>query len=114
MQNPTRIHIILAWCLFSLLGLVACDRPSVENSMCDISSRDQCRKTVGCFLDYGGQPDSYVCRLAKNDCERLTNNGGQLACEGASSCTWAPGACYCPEGMLCFCGGGPPSMCRER
>jgi hypothetical protein len=79
---------------------------------CDGRQRDQCLQTKGCFLDHGGQPDSYTCRAAKNDCEKLTNDGGQAACQAQSGCTFTPGSCYCPEGTACLCGGGPPPMCR--
>lgn len=120
MQLIRPIKRILAWRLLPLLALVACgspvenseDPPGQTNSTCGSLARDVCLKTIGCFLDYGGKPDSYVCRPAKSDCELRTNDGGQSACEAAGSCTWMPGSCYCPEGMLCFCGGGPPPMCR--
>lgn len=113
MQPAARTHITPAWRCCLLLLLAACGGPSGGNSTCDGLPRDQCRQTVGCFLDYGGQPNSYSCRPAQNDCELLTNSGGQSACETANGCTWSPGACYCPEGVLCFCGGGPPPMCRQ-
>jgi hypothetical protein len=120
MQPARSIQRFLAWLLLPLLALVACGSPveskqgdlGQSNSTCGSLARDACLKTIGCFLDYGGQPDSYFCRPVRNDCELRTNDGGQSACEAAGHCAWMPGSCYCPEGMLCFCGGGPPPMCR--
>lgn len=120
MQPARSIQRFLAWLLLPLLALVACGSPveskqgdlGQSNSTCGSLARDACLKTIGCFLDYGGQPDSYFCRPVRNDCELRTNDGGQSACEAAGHCAWMPGSCYCPEGMLCFCGGGPSPMCR--
>jgi hypothetical protein len=112
MRTATRKKWILAWRLFPLAVLLACGAPSSDSTACDSLPRDTCRKTVGCFLDYGGQVDSYFCRAANNACEQLTNSGGESACESAPGCTWVPGGCYCPDGLECFCGGGPPPMCQ--
>jgi hypothetical protein len=109
-------HIALSLtCGLLLLAQSFCGGDATPQvSACDGLARDKCRDTAGCFLDYSGQPDGYSCRAAKNDCERATSSGGMSTCQAMSSCTWEPGSCYCPEGMLCFCGGGPPPTCRAK
>ncbi len=98
-------------CLLLLLAWVACGG-SVDGT-CDGLARDECRKTIGCFLDYNGQPSGYFCRAAKDVCERQTNESGLTACEGVSNCAWEAANCYCPEGFACYCSGGPPAACRK-
>src|SRR5262249_14394818 len=108
------IGFVLAACLTALTPAGCDNSVAIDNSNINCSlPRDTCRQTVGCFLDYSGQPDSYFCRAAKDSCEQLTNDGGQAACEQASGCKWSPGSCYCPEGISCLCGGGPPATCRK-
>lgn len=114
MRAAKRFGVSLIGASLALLVFASCGGDSLVASFCDGLARDKCRATSGCFLDYSGQPDGYLCRLAKDDCERLTSSGGQSACESNSSCTWSPGSCYCPADMNCFCGGGPPPMCRAK
>lgn len=111
MTNSASLCLFRSGFLVALMLAASCGVPEPPSS-CDDLPRAQCMKTTGCFLDYRGQPDSYVCRATKNGCESLTNDGGRPACEQAPGCAWSPGACYCPEGVLCFCSGGPPPSCR--
>jgi len=56
----------------------------------------------------------YVCLPPENECESryLERGCTREACETASECTFFPGECFCPGGMQCICGGGPPPACE--
>jgi hypothetical protein len=80
---------------------------------CSLLAPDACLLQEGCFLDHLGEY-VYRCRPVLTDCEKITNSGGRTQCESKEACSWDPGRCYCPEGSVCKCGGGPPHSCSER
>ena len=90
-------------------ALGACREGGCEVA-CGGMQRDDCIASETCFLELGEGPEGYVCRDAANDCERLTSSP---ACSAAEGCGWQSGACYCPDGLDCYCGGGPPPGCRD-
>jgi hypothetical protein len=57
----------------------------------------------------------YRCRPAQGPCEAGFRQGSDTAetCEAKPGCHFVPGRCYCPPGVVCICGGGPPPTCRE-
>lgn len=72
---------------------------------------DACIAASSCTLDHAeGQP--YACRAAAGPCEEGLAQSDRAACEARAGCEWDPGRCYCPEDVECFCGGGPPPLCR--
>jgi len=76
---------------------------------CASMQRDDCIEQPGCVL--WGSEDSdpgYTCRDAVHACEFNTPDN----CTDMPGCTWDPGSCYCPEGGVCSCGGGPAPKCR--
>ena len=60
-------------------------------------------------------PDSaYQCVRARNHCESgfVQDKHSAKECEAKPGCRHDPGRCFCPEGLQCICGGGPPQSCR--
>lgn len=78
---------------------------------CASMPRDDCITNPRCML-WGSenQDPSYVCRRALGICEPIVD---AVACTSNPYCNWDPGDCYCPEGALCACGGGPAPKCRS-
>jgi hypothetical protein len=78
---------------------------------CADRQRDDCIATSGCVL-WGSEEEDpgYACHDAATTCEDVASSE---ACANAFQCVWDPGACYCPEGEQCACGGGPAPKCRS-
>ncbi len=79
---------------------------------CADRQRDDCIAAFGCVL-WGTEEEDpgYACHDAASDCEAIANAN---VCSDDGNCQWDPGACYCPEGQECACGGGPAPKCRSR
>ncbi len=79
--------------------------------VCETLQRDVCIATPGCVL-WGSEEDDpgYACRPVEDPCERHTDRD---ACNRPTQCRWDFGDCYCPEGEVCGCGGGPAPRCRK-
>lgn len=76
---------------------------------CASMQRDNCIEQPGCVLWGSDDLDpGYTCRDAVHACEFNTPDN----CTDMPGCTWDPGSCYCPEGGVCACGGGPAPKCR--
>lgn len=77
---------------------------------CADLQRDDCITSPRCAL-WGSERDDpgYVCVPAAGECEPIADSE---ACRRNPVCTWDPGDCYCPEGAVCACGGGPAPKCR--
>jgi hypothetical protein len=73
-----------------------------------------CNAAKGCLL-HQDPPSSaeYVCLPPRNECEANYLAGGcsREACEATAGCSFVPGHCFCPGGVQCVCGGGPPPGC---
>jgi hypothetical protein len=70
----------------------------------------QCMNSAECTFTSG-----YECRPAEGPCESGFRQSidGPESCEAKENCSYLPGYCYCPPGMWCFCGGGPPPGCWD-
>ena len=87
------------------------DQPDLPEPACAELDEIACLESDGCVLVLVGEEgEGYLCREAENDCERQPTQEG---CREMPGCEWDPGQCYCPPGVLCACGGGPPPICRE-
>ena len=90
---------------------------------CGELDRTACLESSACtsVLAYGR---SYQCRPVANECQafrqvRFIDNGipdmsydAKAACESRTGCVFVQGGpCYCPPGVTCVCGGGPPPDC---
>lgn len=90
-------------------GWIALD--GTRSLACEDMARDDCVASPRCVLWGSEELDpGYACRSALTECERRT---GVQACLQGPACSWDPGACYCPEGALCACAGGPAPKCRD-
>jgi hypothetical protein len=73
-----------------------------------------CNAAKNCLL-HQDPPSSgeYVCLPPRNECEANYLAGGcnREACEATPGCSFVPGHCFCPSGVQCVCGGGPPPEC---
>ena len=56
----------------------------------------------------------YQCVPARNHCEAgfVQDEHGAEDCEAKAGCQHDPGHCFCPAGVQCICGGGPPQSCK--
>ncbi|MFC1609421.1 hypothetical protein ACFL6C_00550 [Myxococcota bacterium] len=98
-------------CHLELWSAVPSDGDCTGGVDCESLARDECLASEDCFLDFSEQSyGHYECREALSPCERKTD---ETSCRAESGCHWDPGSCYCPEGVECFCGGGPAPSCRE-
>lgn len=82
----------------------------IEEDDCPSLTRDACIASPDCAL-HGSETDDpgYLCRTAALTCERFDATG----CRQIPDCEFDIGECYCPEGAVCACGGGPPPICRS-
>jgi hypothetical protein len=97
-----------------LLSAAACSLPSGAREsdapglmgVCDLARR--------CIVFQEAEGGEYVCRAPANHCEAAFIDRGcsQQACEAEAGCVFDPGRCFCPSGVQCVCGGGPPPGCR--
>lgn len=89
------------------------DAPEADPAPVDCARLGQgdCIRSPACTLDpvEGG---GYACRAAAGPCEEGLLQSDRAACEARTGCVWDPGQCYCPEDVVCVCGGGPPPTCR--
>ncbi len=89
-------------------------QPDAGSIPCNMRPRDDCLAAPGCVLHGSDQDGGYFCRDAANACELEKNaKGCDQAGMGNQGCGWSPDDCYCPEGQLCTCGGGPARICRQ-
>ena len=100
-ESPTCPETPLAW----RAGWIA----RTSDVDCATLQRDACIASSSCIL-WGSETmdPGYLCLPAAFPCEGRSEE----VCRGAVGCAWDPGACYCPEGLECACGGGPAPKCR--
>jgi len=81
---------------------------------CTSLSEDECLESPNHTLVVADRDRGYECKVARNECETgfVQSEHGAEVCEANQKCIYVPGRCYCPVGMQCICGGGPPSRCR--
>ena len=106
-----------------LLFIVALLSPAycVAENRCASLQQNDCFKSTDCWLDCGvpvgknGRCMPYVCR-EKTECEKGIQQAGlkKELCEARSNCEYQQPSCYCPEGAMCYCGGGPPAQCKPK
>ena len=83
------------------------DSPDIDDECAALGEAD-CLARSECVLELAWE--GYRCRPAHNTCERQIDRD---SCEIINGCSWWPGMCYCPEGAVCECEGGPPPICRQ-
>ena len=73
-----------------------------------------CDLGAGCVVALRSGGDGYECRTPRERCERgfLERGCSRVACVSQTDCVFEPGHCFCPPGVTCVCGGGPPPGCR--
>ena len=99
---------------------------AAEAPPCAALSEAACLESERCTLEVVEGEDSdgkaipegtggYRCRAAEGPCETGFRQGSHSAeeCVARSGCQFIPGRCYCPPGVVCICGGGPPPRCAE-
>ncbi len=77
---------------------------------CATRSELACLDSPDCTLQLEG--DNYSCVDPANDCEVgfVQGDGTRESCD-QPGCDFVPAQCYCPPGLTCVCGGGPPAQC---
>jgi hypothetical protein len=123
-----------AWCLV-VLGTSGCaavpatgqEPPgTAKPPPCATLSEAACLESERCTLEVVEGEDGagkaipegtggYRCRAAEGPCEIGFRQGSGSAeeCAARPGCRFIPGRCYCPPGVVCICGGGPPPRCAE-
>jgi hypothetical protein len=87
---------------------------------CGEATERECLNSGECTLVQTEVHGKYVCRTAVGPCETGFRQGGgdygdiKQACESKSGCEFSPPSCFCPQGLSCTCGGGPPPQCVEK
>ncbi len=84
-----------------------------DQDNCSALSIGVCLSSRSCVVEPDTGSQQYLCRRAKNSCE---SDFSQLVdkaevCEAKDGCKYQPAKCFCPPGIECVCGGGPPAMC---
>jgi len=102
--------------LFLAAALAGCDGPTALDAPdpCSLISESSCIESTACTLTQTAPSGPYSCRAAADGCEEGFRQGldTQDSCEQDTACSFIPGSCYCPPGVDCVCGGGPPPQCR--
>jgi hypothetical protein len=83
---------------------------------CGALNEQDCLDSASHTLVITEEPRGYVCLAARDKCEAgfIQSRHGLNECAEDRDCEFVPGNCYCPPGVVCICGGGPPSLCRLR
>jgi len=117
--KPRYIVIVsTALALTGLVGIVVASR-STEPASCNTATEQECIESAKCTLVQNGEHGKYTCRDAIGHCEIGFRQAGahediKQTCEAKPGCEFHGANCYCPPGLECFCGGGPPAQCVER
>ena len=84
------------------------ESPSVVLGVCNLADR--------CLVTQDADSESYKCIAPRNACEESFLDGGctRDSCTLEQDCEFVPGDCFCPSGVTCVCGGGPPRQCRPK
>ncbi len=81
---------------------------------CSKLSQADCLKSTSCIVAKKPSGRGYQCRANQDRCEQgFAQAAGKDSCKTADGCFFAPGSCFCPEGVECICGGGHPPMCAS-
>lgn len=86
---------------------------NTTGKQCLSLSQADCLASDTCILELDKADKTYVCRAASNHCELnfIQALADKKSCETKPNCTFTAAQCYCPPGVLCVCGGGPPASC---
>jgi len=97
-----------------ILSAAACSLPSDAQDSGAPSLMGVCNLARHCVMVQETERGEYICRAPANHCEAAFIDRGcnQQACEAEAGCEFDPGRCFCPSGVTCVCGGGPPPACR--
>ncbi|SRR5258706_6220537 len=105
----------LLLCALLLLPLAAAGK---DPRPCNEATELECLKSAECTLVQAAVHGKYTCRAAAGRCEIGFRQAGdsdiQKDCEARPGCEFRSASCYCPPGVDCRCGGGPPAQCLER
>lgn len=98
-------------------SMLACATAPLAGATCADESELQCINSTECTLhqiESKGRKQ-YVCLPAANSCELgfSQKSGTPQECEAKVGCVFTYQNCYCSPDVLCVCGGGPPSQCRQ-
>jgi hypothetical protein len=93
-------------------------RHADEAKPCDQLSELDCIHSTVCKLEQTAKHGGYICRAARGRCESGFRQAGEgdikKLCESQPGCVFKYPECFCPPGLACECGGGPPAQCVER
>jgi len=112
-RNGSMLLVLLG---FVLLPLISTGKDSPKP--CGESTELECRQSAECTLVQSGVHGKYTCRASVGRCEtgfrQSADHDIQKDCESKPGCQFKAADCYCPPGLQCTCGGGPPAQCMER
>ncbi|MFN8389885.1 MAG: hypothetical protein U0136_06320 [Bdellovibrionota bacterium] len=110
-------HFILSLLfVLSVVDAAVADAPA----SCAGLSRDDCFESAHCLVECGKKTstycEKYICREKQGECENVSPQSKltREVCEKLTNCRYSPPTCYCPEKLLCTCGGGSPAQCSSR
>lgn len=96
---------------------------AASQTACTAMDRLACTSSPAC-ISVLAEDKTYQCRQIVNSCQAFrqsrffdtgildTDYDAKADCEARTGCSFVlAGPCYCPPGISCFCGGGPPSDC---
>jgi hypothetical protein len=110
------LQALIRHCICGILILgVVISAPSAAVSEEGSSLLGVCNIKEHCLVTQDPSTGAYECLAPRNVCEEKFLEGGCKpdSCPREEGCELLPGRCFCPGGVECICGGGPPPSCRQ-